>query len=339
MQKRRLLLIVLALGILIVWRQLHKEDEAKVIHLTGTTMGVVPYSIKYIDMAGRDYQKQIDSILVDFNNSLSTYIPSSEISRFNARDTVTYETPYLMPILNISQEIYKKSYGAFDPTIGPLVNAWGFGPEKKLHLDSAFIDSLKQKIGFEKVFFDKKIATKQTGVYLDFSATAKGYAVDVIADYIYEQGIRNFMVEIGGEVVCRGKNNSETYWKIGIEKPEVSPERGQLFATTFIKNTALATSGNYRNYYEEGGRIISHTISPFTGYSIRHNLLSASIYAPNCALADGYATACMVLGLEKSIQMIEENPELEGFLIFSDENGKLNYYGSEKIMSSIEILK
>ncbi|SHJ96005.1 thiamine biosynthesis lipoprotein [Reichenbachiella agariperforans] len=339
MQKRRILLIVLALGILIVWRQMHKEDEPKTIHITGTTMGVVPYSIKYMDLAGRDLQNDIDSLLVDFNNSLSTYIPNSEISTFNTTDTATYLTPYLYPMLMTSREIYDKSNGAFDPTIGPLVNAWGFGPEKKISLDSSLIDSLIVNIGFDKVTFDATSAKKNKGVVLDFSATAKGYAVDVIADYILANGIKNFMVEIGGEVVCRGKNENGTYWKIGIEKPEMTPEVGNLFATTFIKNTALATSGNYRNYYQEEGRIISHTISPYTGYSVRHHLLSASIYAPNCALADGYATACMVLGVEKSIKLLEATPEIDGFLIFSKEDGSLDTYISLGVQPVVEIIK
>ncbi|MCV9388023.1 FAD:protein FMN transferase [Reichenbachiella ulvae] len=339
MQKRRILLVVLALGILIVWRQLHKEEEAKLIHLTGETMGVVPYSVKYLDMAERDYKEEIDSLLVDFNQSLSTYIHDSEVSEFNRTDSIYYRTPYFYPMLNISKDIFEKSEGAFDPTIGPLVNAWGFGPEKKSTLDSALVDSLLMTVGFDNVLFDNKKAAKLPGVYLDFSATAKGYAVDVVASFLEEMGIHNFMVEIGGEVVCNGKNDKNTYWKIGIEKPDMSPEMSDLYATTFVKNTALATSGNYRNYYKEEGRIISHTISPYTGYSIRHNLLSASIYAPSCALADGFATACMVLGVDKSIAMIESNNELEGLLIFSDEKGNLNYYASEGITSIIEIVE
>ncbi|PIB36767.1 hypothetical protein BFP72_15845 [Reichenbachiella sp. 5M10] len=338
MQKRRILLIVLAIGILVVWRQLHKDEEAKITHLKGTTMGVVPYSIKYIDLAGRDYQLEIDSLLVDFNESLSTYIPSSEISTFNETNHANYETAYLYPMLRISQEIYQKSHGAFDPTIGPLVNVWGFGPQQKLSLDSSLVDSLIQIVGFDKVKFDQQRASKPANTYLDFSATAKGYGVDIVADFLYAQGIRNYMVEIGGEVVCRGKNEKGTYWKIGIEKPEMNRQAGTLFATTFVKNTALATSGNYRNYYKENGQIISHTISPYTGFPIRHNLLSASIYAPNCALADGYATACMVLGVDRSIQMIEDNKELEGFLIFSAEDGSLATYASKGVQSLIEVL-
>lgn len=339
MQKRRILIIVLAIAILVVWRELHKDEEAKLIHLTGQTMGVVPYSIKYLDMTGRNYKEEIDSLLVDFNNSLSTYISTSEVSRFNTSDSITYQTPYFYPMLQISREIFDKSEGAFDPTIGPLVNAWGFGPEKKLTLDSTLINSLLLTVGFDNVVFDEEMAAKSPGIMLDFSATAKGYAVDVVADFLKAEGIVNFMVEIGGEVVCGGKNEKSNYWKIGIEKPDMSPDMSNLFATTFVKNTALATSGNYRNYYKEDGRIISHTISPFTGYSIRHNLLSASIYAPSCALADGYATACMVMGLEKSIEMIEKNSELEGFLIFSDEDGKLSHYTSKGISSVIEVLE
>lgn len=338
MQKRRILVIVLALGILVVWRYIKKEKAIEYQHITGTTMGTVPYSIKYLDKENRNLKLKIDSILVDFNQSLSTYIPDSEISKFNREDTIQMTSTYLKTMLAISKEIYTKSNGAYDPTIGPLINAWGFGPKGKTNLDSLTVDSLLSKVGFEKVNFTSKTATKEKNIVLSFSASAKGYGVDVIASYLKTFNINDFMIEIGGEVVCEGKNERNQYWKIGIETPDMRQVTGNPFATTFVKNMALATSGNYRNYYRENDKIISHTISPYTGYPIRRNLLSASIFAPTCALADGYATACMVLGTQKSIELIETNPELEGFLIFSSNGNELEYYTSEGISQQIQIL-
>lgn len=339
MQKRRILIIVLAVGILILFRQLNPIQTLVLQHVTGTTMGTIPYSIKYLATEENYYKSEVDSILIAFNQSLSTYIPDSEISRFNREDTITYQSSYLYPVLNMSQEMFEKSEGAYDPTVGPLVNAWGFGPKKKAMLDSAIVDSLLQIVGFEQVIFDEQGATKPSGTYLDFSASAKGYALDVIAHFLHAQGVDHYMIEIGGEVRCQGQNQNNAVWKIGIEKPEMSESVGNLFATVFVNNRSLATSGNYRNYYEENGRIISHTISPFTGYNVSHNLLSASIFAPNCTLADGYATACMVMGLEASIDMIKKLNGVDAFFIYSDENGALKYYATAGIESQIEVVE
>ena len=338
MQKRRILIIVLAVGILIVFRKLNPMESPVLQHVTGTTMGSIPYSIKYMASEDAFFKKEIDSILVAFNQSLSTYIPNSEISKFNQNDTIIFESTFFYPVLQMSEEMFVNSKGAYDPTIGPLVNAWGFGPKKKSSLDSALVDSLLQVVGFEQITYDEQMATKPPYTYLDFSASAKGYALDVIAQFLHAQGVDNYMVEIGGEVRCHGQNQNQTVWRIGIERPEMTQNVGNAYATVFVNNRSLATSGNYRNYYKENGKIISHTISPFTGYNVTHNLLSASIFAPNCTLADGYATACMVMGLEESINMIEKLNGIDGFFIYSDENGELKYYATAGIESQIEIL-
>lgn len=338
MQKRRILTVVLAIGILFIWRQIHVSKRNELIHLTGTTMGVIDYSVKYLDDQERNFQYQIDSILEAFNNSLSTYIPDSELSTFNKLDTVRFVSPFIYPVFSMSFDVYTQTKGAFDPTVGTLVNAWGFGQNKNARMDSAIVDSLKQYVGFDQVRFDESGASKPKGVVLDFSASAKGFAIDVVADWLSQQGLFDYMVEIGGEVTCKGRNQDGNVWKIGIEKPSMSSGQQALFATTFVNNKSIATSGNYRNYYKENGRIISHTIDPFTGFPAVQNLLSASIYADNCTLADGYATACMVMGLDKSIEMIERLPELDGFLIFSDNSGKLQWYASSGIANQIEVL-
>ena len=338
MNKQRIIRILVVVLLLAGWRLFfYQNEKAKnLIHLTGTTMGPIPYSIKYLDDENRNFQLQVDSILKAFNNALSTYIPSSEISQFNQTDSVTYATPFFYPVLVASQQVYKTTNGAFDPTVGPLVNAWGFGPEKKTEMDSATVDSLLSIVGFEQIVFDENKAVKPTGMYLDFSAIAKGNGIDVVANFLADQDIENYMVEIGGEVACRGISDNGSAWRIGIQKPTMRGEP-ELFAKASITNRAVATSGNYRNYYEQDGKIISHTINPFTGYPATHNLLSASIFSKNCTLADGYATACMVMGFEDSKKLVEENPDLDGFFIYSDENGKLQSWISEGISKFIEI--
>ncbi|UXX80545.1 FAD:protein FMN transferase [Reichenbachiella carrageenanivorans] len=338
MQKRRILLMVLAVGVLVLYRQINPIKTLILQHVTGTTMGTIPYSIKYIAAQEDDYKKEIDSILVALNQSLSTYIPDSEISRFNQNDTIIFESGFMHPVLQMSKEIFENSGGAYDPTIGPLIDAWGFGPKKKSSLDSTIVDSLLQVVGFEQVTFDESSAHKPAHTSLSFSASAKGYALDVIADFLKSQNIDHYMIEIGGEVRCQGQNQNQTVWKIGIETPEMSQTVGHPFATVFVKNRSLATSGNYRNYYKENDRIISHTISPFTGYPISHHLLSASIFANNCTIADGYATACMVLGLEESIRMIEKLNGVDAFFIYSETDGTLKSYATAGIRSQIEIL-
>ena len=338
MQKRRIFTVVLAVSILIIWYNLRKAQSDTLIHLTGVTMGTIPYSIKYMDDEDANYQSEVDSILLAFNQSLSTYIPNSEISRFNQLDTLVFETSFMYPVMAMSREVFEKSSGSFDPTVGPLVNAWGFGKNKAARMDSTKIDSLLAFVGYDKIDFSQKGASKPTGMQLDFSASAKGYAVDVIAGFLNDRGAQQFMVEIGGEVTCKGRNQDGHIWKIGIEKPSMNKSRSELFATTFVNNKSIATSGNYRNYYEEKGRIIAHTIDPFTGYPSKHQLLSASIYASNCTLADGYATACMVMGLDKAIAMIEVTNEIEGFLIYSDDQGELRWYTSQGVSNQIEVL-
>ncbi|MFY0628269.1 MAG: FAD:protein FMN transferase [Reichenbachiella sp.] len=338
MQKRRIFTVLLAVSILVIWYNLRKAESDSLIHLSGVTMGTIPYSIKYVGDDESNFQAEIDSILISFNQSLSTYINDSEISEFNRKDTISFTSPFMFPVMAFSKEAYDKSGGAFDPTVGPLVDAWGFGMNKSSRIDSTKIDSLLKLVGFDKVQFSNKGAAKRNGLKLDFSASAKGYAIDVIADFLNDREIQKFMVEIGGEVTCKGRNQDGHIWKIGIEKPSMNQSRGELFATTFVNNKSIATSGNYRNYYEEDGRIISHTISPFTGYPSTHNLLSASIYASNCTLADAYATACMVLGVDKSIEMIEKHSEIDGFLIYSDDEGELRWYTSQGVSNQVEVL-
>ena len=290
------------------------------------------YSIKYLSKDGTGYQQEVDSLLLVFNQSLSTYIPNSEISQFN-RDTVFYfELPFFLPVLKESKRVYVATDGAFDPTVMPLVRAWGFGPDQSQMPDSSKIDSLLQYVGFDKISFDSKMVTKsKPGVELDFSAVAKGYGVDVIGMWLAEHGISNYFVEIGGEVKCKGVNNEGKSWRIGIEDPTREINSRSTKAIVELQNRAMATSGNYRNYYVVDGIPYSHTIDPASGFPVRNVLLSATVFADDCITADAFATAFMVIGLEKAKKFIEENPKIDGFLIYSDKTGKLRTFTSREV--------
>ncbi|MBB6460021.1 FAD:protein FMN transferase [Flammeovirga kamogawensis] len=328
------IILIAFIGIVWSYRQSHQPINTH-FHVTGTTMGVVPYNVKYIDEQGRPLDNEIKTALKEFNQSLSTYIPSSEISRFNSGDQLTYESKYFYPVIKESKIIYDETGGAFDPTIQPLVKAWGFGPGKTPTIKPEQVDSILEYVGFDQYisFTDKVVSKSKKGVELDFSAIAKGYAVDIVADLLRERNISNFMVEIGGEVVCSGKNEKGKLWKIGIDNPRFSESgKNQISIIVELDNKALATSGNYRNFYIKEGKKYAHTLDPRTGFPVQHSLLSASVFTPSCMASDAYATAFMVAGVEKSIRIIESNPEIEAILIY-DDNGEMKNYissGAEK---------
>ncbi|MGI9543646.1 MAG: FAD:protein FMN transferase [Cyclobacteriaceae bacterium] len=294
------------------------------VAITGTTMGTT-YSIKYLNDEGLNLKSSLDSLLEVYNQSLSTYIPNSEISQFNNNTLIKFELPYFYPVLEASKEVYEKTGGAFDPTVMPLVNAWGFGPADQAIPDSTRVDSLRSLVSFDSLFYDSvSICKLKEGVQLDFSAIAKGNAVDVVADFLKGKGLKDMFVEIGGEIAAYGNNETGNRWAVYIEKP--LKDSLQAIATVKLDNKAIATSGNYRNFYTKEGKKYAHTISPFTGYPVEHSLLSASVFADNCTTADAYATAFMVVGLEGAQKILAENPEIEAYLIYSDEEGALKSY-------------
>jgi FAD:protein FMN transferase len=336
---RRFYPVILVLLVFIVWKYREsKKPTLQLVEFTGTTMGTIGYSIKYFNEDGKNYKEEIDSLLNVWNLSLSTYIPASEISRFNTGDSCFhFESEYFLPVLKASREVFEKSGGAFDPTVGPLVNAWGFGPDKSMVPDSTRVDSLLMLVGFDKIIFDEKKLCKQIpGIKLDFSAIAKGYAVDVVADYIAAKGIDDLMVEIGGEIVCRGVKPGNALWRTAIEDPTVQVYDRKILAVAELSNKAVATSGNYRNYYVRDGKKYAHTIDPATGYPVFHSLLSASVFADNCMTADAYATAFMVIGFEKSCEILERNESLDAFLIYRNDDGALETFVTAGIKDRIE---
>lgn len=324
-KRSRIYLIVLMITIFVVYT--YRQNQPKEVLVQGTTMGTIAYNIKYLDKKKRNFKVQIDSLLKDFNQALSTYIPTSEISTFNKEGRVNFKLPYFYDVLEASKTVSEATEGAFDPTVGPLIDAWGFGDGKFIGPDSAQVDSLLEYVGLNKIKFDSNYAAMTVpGVKLNFSAIAKGQAIDVVAEWLASQGLENFMVEIGGEVRALGKNLEGDYWTIGIEIPD-EKRIGNLFDALYLENQGMATSGNYRNFrILEDGRKVAHTIDPLTGFPKMQTLLSATVLAPNCMLADAYATACMVLGKDKSIELVESNSSLECYLIYADENGETATY-------------
>ncbi|HAS60458.1 MAG TPA: thiamine biosynthesis protein ApbE [Algoriphagus sp.] len=333
------LVLLLLVVVVYTWRNREKSPEITLeeaaqsgkVTLSGQTMGTT-YSVTYLDTENRDFKKSIDSLLVVFNQSLSTYISDSELSRFNQGDSLNFQLPFLPQVLKASKEIYQKTEGAFDPTVGPLVNVWGFGPGGPQLKDSVDIQNMLRMVGFDKIDFDsKQLRKKVPGVYLDFSAIAKGQGVDVVAKFLSSKGLSNYLVEIGGELVARGVNEKGELWKVGVNRPEEESNASELYSIIALNNKGMATSGNYRNFYVQDSIKISHTINPKTGYPVRHNLLSATVLANDCMTADAYATAMMVMGTERAIALSEGIKEIEVFLIYSNPDGSYGTYATESL--------
>ena len=259
-------------------------------------------------------------------------LPSeSVISKINNNEQVKLSDEFIA-CFNRSIEISEITNGAFDITAGPMVNAWGFGPEEKKKMTPEIIDSLIQITGYKKIQLkNSKISKENPDMKLDMSAIAKGFTSDLVAGFLKEKGCVNYMVEIGGEVAAKGKNERGKTWTIGISKPDENAFLGgnEIQAKVQLPGHALATSGNYRNFYVEDGKKFAHTIDPKTGYPVQHSLLSATVLAENCMTADAFATAFMVLGLEKSIAVSEQITEIMVYFIYSDANGNNQEYMSE----------
>lgn len=306
--------------------------------IQGETMGTY-YRITYEDSLVRDFQPQIDSLLQAINAEVSTYIPDSDISKFNRSvDSFWLGADRVHFVRNFagSQEVYALTGGAFDPTVMPLVNYWGFGYTPKVpveRIDSVAVDSLRKLVGFIGVQLfpgeEGYLLTKAVpGQSLDFSAIAKGYAVDIIGEFLEVRSIRNFLVDIGGEVLARGHNPRHDPWQIGVNKPDESSQLNEFFTVISLQDCAMATSGNYRNFHEVGGIKYSHTINPLTGFPERNQLLSVTVIADDCMRADALATACMVIGLDASKDLIEGLPNVESLLIFGNDAGGLDAWHS-----------
>jgi len=305
------------------------------VKFSGETQGTY-YAVTYYNSDGEIFQENIEALLKEFDLTASMWVENSIISKINRNEQISINDDFRI-LFEMSKEVFKKSNEAFDPTVGPLVNAWGFGFTDRMKVDQHVVDSLLPLIGFEKVKLENNTIIKEyPGIQFDFNAIAQGYSVDLVAKLLEEKGIENYLIDIGGEVLGKGSKPKNEPWKVGIEKPSDNASYGQeLKAIVILNDKALATSGNYRKFYEEDGIRYSHTINPKTGYPVQHSLLSVSVLANDCGRADAFATACMVSGLEKSKDLINTIPELEAYFIYSEKNGNLKTYftqGFEKFI-------
>ena len=295
----------------------------------GEALGTT-YSIIYLTEDSLDLEGQIDSVIRVVNQSMSTYIPDSDISRINRGDTTLVVDAMFREVLSLSREVYRETDGYFDPTVGILVNAWGFGPGPGSEPDSSRIAELMAYVGLEKVTLteDNRIRKAFPEIQLDFNAIAKGYAIDRLAVMLDENDIENYLVEVGGEIVARGTNHIKAQpWVVGIDDPQTEVGR-QLKITLFLQDEALASSGNYRKFRIDSvtGQKYVHTIDPKTGFTKNSNVLAASVTGPNCALADAFATAFMAMDLEASKAYLSEDRDLEAYIIYLDEAGVVQEY-------------
>lgn len=313
----------------------------KVYLIEGEAQGST-YHIKYIAERDENLKPAIDSILEVIDRSMSTYRSDSAISKINQGDTTVVVDQHFRKVFEASQQIWQESEGLFDPTVGVLVNAWGFGKQKISEADlptDKKIDSLRKYVGFDKVALTEKnlIKKRYTEILFDFNAIAQGYTSDVVANYLSVRGIKNYIVEIAGEMYLKGKNTVEDKsWTIGVENPLKPLNDRDLVATIQFTNQGLATSGNYRKVWtDSNGRKYVHSINPLTGRATQSDVLSATVVAPSTMLADGYATMFMVMGLAKSKAFLEKHPDLAVLLVYSDDKHQEATYKTksfEKLM-------
>jgi len=307
--------------------------------LAGYVIGTT-YHIKYLSENGNGYQQQIDSIYEAIIKSMSTYVPSSDISKINSGDTTIVVDHMFVDVYKASEKIWEESDGAFDPTIGIMVNAWGFGPKGQLNnLTKEKVNELMKTVGFDKTrikdngMFHKDFPETQ----IDFNAIAKGYTLDRVATFFDSKGIKNYLIEIGGEIVAKGNKIDGSKWRIGIDDPNQNESR-PLTAIIDITDKAMATSGNYRRFRIDSltGEKYVHTINAKTGFTSRSNMVSASVMAKNCTLADGYATTFMAMGLEDTKAFLKKHPELEAYLIYADEDGNWKTFMTKEFANDLE---
>ncbi len=302
--------------------------------VSGETMGTT-YQLKYYSQDNTDLKPWVDSVLQAVNASLSTYIPTSTISRFNQATTFALVDSYFITNYEKAKQIGEASQGAFDMTVMPLVNAWGFGFRKMANeVDSLLIDSLLSIVGADKIWLrSDTLFKKYPTVMVDFSALAKGFGVDEVGRFLEGRGIKAYMVEIGGEILAKGVKPLEGDWQVAIEKP-IDDQTGSVKEIELIlplRDRAMATSGNYRNFYVRNGKKYAHEIDPKTGYPVSHNLLSATVIASDCMTADAWATAFMVMGFERAKKLAASRSDLEVALIYADETGGNHLYLSPGI--------
>lgn len=307
------------------------------IKIEGFVQGTT-YSIVYHDSLNRDLSSAFDSIFRAIDKSMSIYNDSSTISAINRNDQ-DYVDSLLARVIKISESIYKETDGAFDITVGPVIRAIGFGMDKTKGIDSAKVRSLLPLIGMNQIALDElKLTKARPEIQIDVNAVAQGFTVDVIAEFLESKGVKNYIVEVGGEVCANGLNSRGTPWVVGLDKPVENAVPGESIQTKiFLTNRlGLATSGNYRKFIEIDGQKYSHTINPKTGFPVLNSLLSATVIASTAAHADALATAFMVRGLEWSINYVSTHSGVDAYLVFSDNAGKYGVWMSPNLKKSIQ---
>lgn len=336
MKKKKLIwqipfLLILIIGSIFVIRQQRntpfQKDE-------GMVFGTI-YHITY--QSDTNYQKEIEAELQKVDHSLSPFNKTSIISRVNRNEKVKVDEMF-SEVFQLAEKISGDTDGAFDITVAPMVNAWGFGFKTGNPPTKQTIDSLRAIVGFHTVSLQNGyVIKKNPKTMLDCSAIAKGYGTDVVARFLKKKGVQNFMVEIGGEIVVNGNSEKLQPWRIGINKPtDDSLNTSQAIQDVVsVSNIAMATSGNYRNFYYKNGKKYAHTIDPKTGYPVQHNILSATVFADDCATADAYATSFMVLGLDGAKKILEKHPELCAYLIYSDQKGSNQIWYSPSLQKKL----
>lgn len=320
-------LFFVAVAVFFLCYDFPKDKEYQ--HRDGLVFGTV-YSITYSNSNNQDLSQQITNALDAVNNSLSMFNKESVISKINNNQPVVLDSLFLT-VWEKGQYVSRCTDGAFDMTVAPLVDLWGFGLKNREKVESVAVDSVRQYVGYElAVLTDGVISKSYPEMRIDAGAIAKGYACDVVADTLEAYGCTDFCIEIGGELVVKGVNPKGANWHIAINKPleDSLCLNREIQDVIELTNCGMATSGNYRNYYEMDGKKYSHTIDPRTGYPVQHSLLSATIVAPDCMTADAWATACMVGGLENAKVWVKDNPEIKGYFIY-EEDGVLKVWKSE----------
>ena len=313
------------------------SDNTILVTNSGEAQGSY-YHIKYMSMLGEDFHSQVDSILLEVDSSLSIYKDYSIISKLNNREIVTADTLFSEVFL-AAKKVYTQTDGNFDCSVKPLVNAWGFYKDK--FGDSIVIDSTKFRkilpyVGFDKISLIADTLIMPKGMSLDFNSIAQGYTVDVIARFFENKNIKNYLIEVGGELLAKGKNADGNIWRVGVDKPSEDIDVKERFQFILdLENKALATSGNYRKFYELDGIKYAHTINPFTGFPAKNRLLSVTVIHDNCMLSDAYATAFMVMGVKKTKQFVASNPEIEIYLVYTGNDGDWKTFISPSMQKRI----
>jgi len=310
------------------------NNNKEPVSFTGEAQGTY-YAITYFDDQSRNFQPQMDSLFKSFDLSASVYSKESVISRFNRNDSTVLSDQVFDAVFNKAMEVSEETGGAFDITVMPLVNVWGFGYTERSKVDSALVDSLLSLVGYQKIkLVNRRLQKEDSAMMIDFNAIAQGYTCDLIGKFLESKGINNYLVDVGGEVLGKGTKANGVPWRVAIEKPAAdASDQREIQVTVSLNNKALATSGNYRSYFMENGKKYSHTIDPATGFPVQHSVLSVSVLADDCMTADAYATAFMVMGLEKTKQFLNTKRGLEAYIIY-DQDGVLTVWSSKGFPNS-----